>query len=302
MTKQHKNIFGLFGLLMVAFTTTFAASLPPVAAANEAVTSITDTISVRVIGDTPEIVITNPKSVDGEPIEFVDPNQTVDFEFVNIDTRDLYLTYVDADGTPTEEHTVLEPVDYYPGEESFLYDLSEYGYGEFTVKMTGDGIAGPTEKAINFSYLPLIATIEREEDDAGNPSVHLEYNPDDVKSAVIEVLDKDGNPIFAPITVDPMTNDVILPFFENKIKSGDYTIKVTAFDADGEMIYGPYSRLLSGWSSLHIPDTGALFQNLNISRTDYLLTGLIIFSITAVFSLIFTIKNKKNRAKSKRRR
>lgn len=106
MTKQHKSIFGFLGLLVVAFTTVFAANLSPIFAAG-GTTYVTDTISVRVIGSTPEILITNPKSTDGKPIELTNPFQTVTVRSINVDTKDFYLTYTDLDGNVTEEHISL---------------------------------------------------------------------------------------------------------------------------------------------------------------------------------------------------
>lgn len=233
MKKQYKNIFGLFGLSVVAFTTVFAANLPASAAS---------------IGCTPS--------------------------------------------TTTEEGGYTY--------DSVECDLTKYGYGEYTLRVTADGPAGPAENSVHFWYLPISISIERDEDDAENPIVHIDHS-EDVKYATIEVLDKDGNPIFDTITVNPITRDVVLPFFENKIKSGTYTIRITAYDINGNVIYQPYQKTLEDWNSIHIPDTGSLFQNLNISRTDYLITGLVVFTIAAIFGLIFTIKNRKNRINSKHR-
>ena len=41
-----------------------------------------------------------------------------------------------------------------------------------------------------------------------------------------------------------------------------------------------------------VPNTGGLFESLNISQSDYLITGLIIFFVVGVGGAIFIAKSK----------
>ena len=57
MKKTKKRVLGLLGLVLVIITTIFAAFLPgPEASAEGGITSVTDTISVRVVGSVPDIL------------------------------------------------------------------------------------------------------------------------------------------------------------------------------------------------------------------------------------------------------
>ena len=55
MKKTHKKILGLFGLVLVVAVTVFAAFLPAPKTQAVDTTTVTDTISVRVVGSTPVV-------------------------------------------------------------------------------------------------------------------------------------------------------------------------------------------------------------------------------------------------------
>ena len=48
-------------------------------------------------------------------------------------------------------------------------------------------------------------------------------------------------------------------------------------------------------SDVDVPDTGGLFAGLNISKSDYLITGLAIFFLTGITGLFFIIRKKNKR-------
>ena len=71
MKKTEKRVLGLLGLILVAITTIFAAFLPgPEASATDSGTSVTDTIQVRVVGNSPAVEIVGV--TDGEKVVFPD--------------------------------------------------------------------------------------------------------------------------------------------------------------------------------------------------------------------------------------
>ena len=122
MKKHQKTILGFVGLGSVAALTTFAASLPSPEAV--ATTSVTDTITVRVVGDSPAVTITSPAN----SAVFVSPNQIFSYNYENINSADIIITRTDANG---EKHTytaVKKTYDYEASSDSLNLNLYEYGY------------------------------------------------------------------------------------------------------------------------------------------------------------------------------
>lgn len=179
------------------------------------------------------------------------------------------------------------------------------------------------EDSVYFEYIPAILTATQKEIDE-DPTLHIEYyeggslaaiqlvvpNGDGkndieflikIKDNKFDLYDAEGNYISSA----PTDQDLTLPFSDYGVLAGNYTLKATPQNAAGETLYLPYNfNLVYEILPTPItPDTGALFQKLNISRTDYLLTGLIVFFSVAILGLIFTVKNhNKSRRKSTARR
>ena len=113
MKKTQKKVLGLLGLVLVVAITVIAAVLPGPEAS--ATASVTDTISVRVVGSVPNVTILGIDN--GEII--TSPNQTFTVEYENSNIVTVTLKHIDLDG---ETHTYLldeKEVDYYPGSETY---------------------------------------------------------------------------------------------------------------------------------------------------------------------------------------
>lgn len=189
-------------------------------------------------------------------------------------------------------------------------NASDYGYGKYVVRVRGEGYGDAyDEDLVMFYYLPVYAEIvEDEEND--KYYVDLEYTADDgtpesegeVTKIVLNVYDSDGNLVteLSPITVYPPTTRVEIPMAGKGLPSGEYTIKVSAYNTAGEELYEPYV-LKFYYEDIAVPDTGALFGSLNISKTDYLITGLLIFLSAAGLGIVFVMKNKDSRVSAKAR-
>ena len=141
-------------------------------------------------------------------------------------------------------------------------------------------------------------------------NVDLNYNPDsqDIDKIVLNVYDENGNLVegLSPVEVTPPTTNVPLDFGKYGLPDGNYTISVTAYDANGNALYEPYTVLVKYSSSaaapVPVPDTGSLLRTNNISNTDYLITGIVIFGLVAIAGVMYAMKNgKKNNTKSRRR-
>ena len=310
MKRKQKKALGLFGLVMVIAMTFFAAALP--GPETSAVATLTDTINVKVVGEDFYINIIEPD----DKASFVGSNQTIVYDYANARTIIISLERTGEAGDTPE--TILDTIDadFAPGTGQIPLNLDDYGYGEYTIKIRGEDREGNFwDKMITFSYYPVTVTAEQDSSTEGQVNVNLDYdqNNSDIDKLVINVYDENGNLIegLSPVEVTPPTTSVPLDFGKYGLGSGKYTIKVTAYDANGNPLYAPYEVLVNYTAGetpvtpdiVPVPDTGGIFQNANISTTDYLITGIIIFGLVAIAGIMFAMKdNKKTKAKTNRRR
>ena len=308
MKKTKKRVLGLLGLVLVIITTIFAAFLPgPEASAEGGITSVTDTISVRVVGSVPDIL--NVKPINGSV--FIYPDQDLSFDYENVEYLTITIRYTDKDDV---EHIIplLEKddpesfVDYIPGSYSTPLDLlaEDYGYGEYRVEIVGIGFNDVKDfETVEFALYPVVG--EANEVDDGKVYLDLQYDTENenINTIGINIYDENGNlvNVLSPITVNAPDMRVELPFAENNLPTGNYRIEITAYNAEGEALYKPYITYYY-YEMIPVPNTGALFSNLNISRTDYLVTGLIIFFLAAILGIVFIVKGRSNKSRLNKKR
>lgn len=308
MKKTKKRVLGLLGLVLVIITTIFAAFLPgPEASAEGGITSVTDTISVRVVGSVPDIL--NVKPINGSV--FIYPDQDLSFDYENVEYLTITIRYTDKDDV---EHIIplLEKddpesfVDYVPGTYSTPLDLlaEDYGYGEYRVEIVGIGFNDVKDfETVEFALYPVVG--EANEVDDGKVYLDLQYDTENenINTIGINIYDENGNlvNVLSPITVNTPDMRVELPFAENNLPTGNYRIEITAYNAEGEALYKPYITYYY-YEMIPVPNTGALFSNLNISRTDYLVTGLIIFFLAAILGIVFITKGRSNKSRLNKKR
>ena len=77
---------------------------------------------------------------------------------------------------------------------------------------------------------------------------------------------------------------------------GEYTGTITYKDGSGKIVGDskPIKIKYDG-EAIIVPDTGSFFQGLNISREDYLITGLIVFMVAGIAGFAFVKMKGKNR-------
>lgn len=312
MKKTKKRILGLLGLILVAIITIFAAFLPGSETSAVGATSVTDTITVRVVGSVPDINITSPSNNS----VFIVPDLNFSFNYENVGDVLVKVKYTDKDGI-LYDYTLAEfDANYDPG--TYSEDLKtlleeQFGYGKYVISAKGIGfIEGEDgqhiydEDLVEFWFYPVVGEAAEDNND-GLVYLDLTYDKENenIKTIGINVYDEGGNlvKVISPITVKAPGDRVELPFSENDLASGNYKIEITAYDAEGNALYKPYVTYFY-YETLPAPDTGAVFGNLNISKTDYLVTGLLIFLSAAVLGIIFITKDRgsKKRATVGRRR
>ncbi|MBR3329077.1 hypothetical protein IKG29_00910 [Candidatus Saccharibacteria bacterium] len=314
MKKTQKKAFGLLGLLLVVAVTIFAAIIPEPEAS--AVSSVTDTVEVRVVGNGPHVEFTNPE--DGSV--FVTPEHSVPYIYDGAETVIIKIEYIDTDGNPHEYTLDTIDADFSTGSGTIDLDLSGpgYGYGDYVITITGEREGDfPSEDSFSFTYSPVVASLEEESGD-DNATLNLYYDDDSEEIDYFEIIiyDENGDEVarIPAINVTPPIETVILPFADNEVPGGTYYISVIAYNEDDEALFEPFWLTYvyepkseptptptpkpepdSESDSIVVPNTGGLMGGLNISRSDFLITGLIIFFFVGIGGILFTVKGRRKK-------
>lgn len=331
MKKTHKKIFGLFGLVLVIAVTIFAAFLPTPKTKAITTETVTDTLIVRVVGSTPSIDITG--ITPGGDV--VSASQGINITYENIDELTAKLKYTDEDGNVYEKNLIDGvPTGYVAGvsnisinlqtgEYSYDYQyydpstgetktatgggsLADQGFGEYVITVAGEDLGGVvTEKSISFSYVPVVISATQ---DGDNVNVNLDYGKDatgdaQIGSIVINVYDETGQlkePF--PITIYSPNDSFTFNPKDYGFASGTYRIEAQAYDTNGAKMYKLYRSTFDYQTGgvTPTPNTGGIMGNLNISKTDYIITGLIIFSIVGISGAVFISRHDKKTGSRRR--
>lgn len=303
MRKTHKRILGLFGLAIVFAMTIYAAWLPGPDAM--AAGSLIDTITVRVVSAGPNIDVVTPES----GFTTTDSVKEITYNYENVNTITATVMVTGIDGS---SHTyILET--FTPGDSvgtrTISLDMKDprFGFGEYVITITGANTdtGGEDGDSISFTHIPVTTEIT-EDKKTGEVNAVLDYDETDpsIKKIEINIYDKDGNLIegISPIIVDAPTKIVALPLAEYGLEAGDYIVTTTALGEDGEPLYDDYEVDLNykvidvpTTDGVDVPDTGGLFGRLNISRGDYLITGLVIFFLVGITGLFFIARRKNSK-------
>ena len=311
MKKTHKKAFGLLGLALVVVMTAVAALIPGPETSAATSTSFSDNISVTVIDEVPSAKIISPTS--GE--EVVSRDNPIQVNYTNLNRFTVTITYTDEDGTEHTEVIADETPTEGSGTASVDYSTvaQQYGYGSYRVTLAGEGMDGSVvEDSVEFTYEAAEVDIQAD-GESGEISIDLNYDNDDptltdeekVDKIEVEILDKDGNPIpgVDPIVVMPPADHVDIDFNEYGLPEGDYIIAVNVYNKNGELLPGSKRMTVHYNGSIVVPstaDTGGLFKGLNISSTDYLITGIGVFLVVGIGGLILI--NKRSKKTSFKRR
>lgn len=320
MKKTQKRVVGFCGLAAVVATTVFAATLPGPDASAATQSGFTDTLNVRVIGEKPLIDVTSPTP--GKIV--VSPVQRVAFTYEGVENITVKITYTNPDGvTQTIPYgSVIQP-DYAPGSFDNVIDLSgaEYGYGDYVITVEGYGPDGvPSSDSVSFGYYPVYVDIETTPgtpggDDGGDGTggggtdgggtdgtggasggdytLNFEYDTESGMAvpigATVLINNNDDGRLVKEMAVEPFPTDTYRLVFANYgLPSGTYKITVrVAYSYNGKIYYVDYTYIVTyKAASMAVPDTGGILGNLNISKSDYLVTGLIVFGIVGVAGFV----------------
>lgn len=295
MNRKKKKILGILGLLMVAGLTMSALAIQNTDVG--AVSSIAEKIVVRVFDSLPNINIKDPNN---EQV-VVGETHTVEYDWQNSIYADFTLS---KDGeviaTWHEDYGEFTPGEHPYGTGSHEIILSEYGEYIVTAISTG---SNSTTHADSITIYRLTTDIEKNrENEDRDPIFDITFD-EKVDILEIYVYDENGEKIFDdPIIVDVTdektgaekeTIEFLLEMPEGA-EDGKYQIEVHGKDSTGFENSDPSSTYFNYISPTpDNPDTGFFTGELNIARSDFLITGLMIFFGSTVGALFVLFKKEK---------
>lgn len=294
MKRQKKRLLGFFGLLLVAIMTVVAAATP--GPETSALSTITDTIQVRVIGSVPDVKFKYPN----QNIVTASSQHVLLITHENVDSARIKLGYKHEDGSIDEYNIAsYDNLDYEASEKSADVDFRNYGYGEFILSLYGVGYEGSELEfdGVLIEYVPIIAGPVIQNDDGKVTTIIQDYS-DDVETVEIYI---DGK-LVKVVEKDELDDEITLPM--DGYDSGTYNVFFVAKNSSDEQIYTPTRKPLDFEEDIYVPDTsytGQFFHGLNISKEDYLVTGLLIFFIFGIVAFGIVLRsNKKTKSRKKK--
>ncbi len=300
MHIAKKQLLGFGGLAFVVALTAFATTLPTGA------TSVGGNVDiyVQVYNVNFETVINSP--LDGEVYN------TPEISFSETHSHAYRVDYVlqrlNSDGTVAEtftldDYTVIgEDIS---GNTDFKLNMNDYGgTGVYVFRSTITSSAGTKkEDAVQFIYAGISADQKDVTATATKVDFRVNYTSG-VKSLTYVLRDSQGNDVSSVFTTNTLTPDtggsvdLSIDLSELRLNAGEYTIFITGYEGvegkgniiDTASVFFQYSPVAP-----NVPDTGSLLSALNISRADYLITGLICFvAISAIALVVIRKAHKKN--------
>lgn len=375
MKRSKKNLLGALGLCVVAATTIYAATLPAPSAS--AVSSITDTIKIRVVTDDPEVTIGSSL---GDKVTV--PAYSLDLGYANVSTVTLTATRLDENGNVISGPTEIWRYDanFDEGESTVPVNFNNLGgYGNYIFTIIGRDVNGVNiDRSYEVTYTNVDADMNIDND--GNITIIVTPPSTEIDKVDIVIRNEEGDEV-ATGSVDNPNGQVTLPL--DGLPAGDYEADLTYYDKDGNVIgsetirvtksddgetitvkvpsedfkpvdktvievwkdgvkvdeievpngggdiripiedygtgeyeiivkyYDKDGNLIGTGSSFRVtvdqipnagaPDTGGLFKNLDISRTDYLATALLVFFVFAAVAVGVVTTNHKSSKSNKKR-
>lgn len=319
MKRKTKRLLGVFGLAAVMVTTAIAYALPTPEAHAEESTDANVTIQVKVVGPGETAQLVSPANgavikSNIVPVEYTYQRMKVVYVNLSCDSKSR------AAGDPIVVHTQNVPADNdYTGSFKTNINLNDWGIqADATCRLflTGKGVndTDVRDEGVQFEYramkvdIPTTGDGDEEKpvtDEKGDPEVTIGVR-DDVYSLLLQVYNEAGKPVFVkdgkeePILVsrDKFDGDsytLNLPMSKYGAKTGWYELVAIAYGQDGkEVISMNTYRFYYDPGTPNVPGAGTVMDNLNISRVDYVVTGLIAFGAVAMFG-IYLVARKSRR-------
>lgn len=315
MRKRKKQLLGILGLIAVFVMTAIAYALPTPDAYAES--SVSDSVKVKVTIPESEsrLSIISPKNGDVLTSQ-TNGNNLVD---VKIDHQQVYKVKLNTTcrneagdvtaNVNSESDTSNNP----SGELDVTADLGKLS-GVNYCRLTATGLDKNGNDAIQdiveFTFRSVSVDIDDKTDENGNPITNIVIS-DDVVKVMVQVFDKQGNPIFVnkdgtdepiwipvdkffPIGDGNLSLSLSLPMKEYGAPAGWYDLVVVGYDSKDAVVSMNVTEFYYGDETADVPNAGSIFKDLNISHADYIITGLVVFGLVSGFAIFLIIRNKRH--------
>ena len=204
-------------------------------------------------------------------------------------------------------------------------DNVKLAYNRYTFHVESHSPIGYDEDFVEFYYTPVYINQTGSADTTQNPVIEASYDEGVAKIEIMPV-DNEGNPLFdepVVITLNPDetgkypagSQSIVLPFTESGFATGEYDVLVTAYSAvaipgEGTIEY----ELIESPSNIYqisyvqppapdVPNTGRFAKsNLNIAKSDYVITAVIVFVVIAIVAFLMVSRKKKDYRRNVRSR
>lgn len=362
MQRRKKQLLGFLGLAFVVAMTIFAYAMPAPGAS--AINSETTRVKVQVVteGDVPTVEIL---SLSNDDI-VLKRSFTVKISYSKATELKIFVKNNGAIATTAEQGDNGEPVDltgstcenitFDEGEQTCeveyhlpgdLTDPSGVSFVTRAIAINGNASNASNEDAVAFMYRSAyLLDFGGEYVSNGDPIMEAKIG-EDVKSAYIEVYDKNGKRVEIPandgnghykLDLGQMEGDSLkfaLPLWEAGAAAGEYKVVLLAYDTetpteDGLVALATKENIKYEVKNTDkpgddnkdpnvpggpnnpnnpdrpggpnnpddpnrptVPDTGSIFSDLNISRADYIVTGLVAFGVVTGFAFFLILRRNK---------
>lgn len=317
MKGKKKQLLGFVGLALVFAMTAIAYSLPaPGAAAQDLNISVTVTDdgeegSARIISPAPGAVFTGRST-------------TLSMSYKKIRSMSTTVKCTDQNGTEVYNKTEDVVLEAATGVANKTIEVPAVDSDVSCVaEMNAIGLSNePYNDSVNFTFRAMNLPNPGTPDDPVKPPVNpdepcegptcgkVDENndpivdvivSDDVEKVTVQVYDTDNNPIFVDkdgnetplVTTKDAFKDgklsITLPMSEYNAKPGKYVAIFTATNGEGKIV-STNTYWFEYMPKVEAPGTGSIFKDLNLSRADYLLTGLVAFGAVAGFALYLVFR------------
>lgn len=309
MRKTKKQLLGLAGLAAVGVMTAVACSLPAPDAAAEAPESGTTgtgdvNLNVTVRNGVNDVKLIQP--LDG--MVTTDYLVNVEYSYEETEKVNTYIEYRDDNDKIVRKLVNTFVPTETAGRNSFQLNLADYSVKDKDYKLSVESINNQgvpsAADTVSFSYRAVSTTPGESTAPNGDPTIDVEVNSE-IDHFQVQVYDKNGDPVFVnkdgkeePLIygrddIDPATGKIHidLPFEKYGVQPGEYTGVIVGYDKNDNVLSMSTFNISYHPTAPDVPNAGTLMiGDLNISRLDYLLTGLIAFGAVAAFALFIAFR------------
>jgi len=310
MKQKKKQLLGVLGLVAVMVMTAIAYALPTYAVSTD---SAETTVQLTVTGPGYSLTIMSPQ--DNETIAVNSNNGNISLvaktNQEHLSKIHYSMVCVDDSGVQSQAEVESNITETTGSDEATLTVPANAGNSDCTLSARGfnDRGAEVASDQVAFSFRAMSVKFTGEYDEFGNPKVYLTF-ANGVDRIVLQVHDKQGRPIFVNSNGDSeaieITKDrfevlengnfgysLYLPMSKYNAPAGSYDLVSVAYADDGSVVSMNVNDFYYDPGAAGVPSAGSIVKDLNISRTDFILTGIVMFAAVSGFALYLIFRKRR---------